>query len=342
MLRTTSENVEIKGIVSAVPKNKVNNFDLTNLFEKEELEKTIKLTGVKSRHIATEQICTSDLCVAAAKNLLDDIIWAPETIDCLIFVSQTPDYILPATSCSIHQRLNLSKNCATFDVNLGCSGYVYGLWIASNLMRNSEIKRCLLLVGDTINRTVYPKDKATSLLFGDAGSATALEQSHNSESLYFVLGTDGYGANNLIIQGGGFRKPYYLEYDEAKKHLYMNGEEIFNFTIQVVPGMIEDLLKYAQLDRENVDYFVLHQANEFIIKHLAKKAKISIEKVPITLSNFGNTSSASIPLTISSAFSKDLSENKRKLIMSGFGVGYSWASVLADVGPLESIKLIEV
>lgn len=206
MLRTTSENVEIKGIVSAVPKNKVNNFDLTNLFEKEELEKTIKLTGVKSRHIATEQICTSDLCVAAAKNLLDDIIWAPETIDCLIFVSQTPDYILPATSCSIHQRLNLSKNCATFDVNLGCSGYVYGLWIASNLMRNSEIKRCLLLVGDTINRTVYPKDKATSLLFGDAGSATALEQSHNSESLYFVLGTDGYGANNLIIQGGGFPK----------------------------------------------------------------------------------------------------------------------------------------
>jgi len=310
------------------------------------------MIGVKTRRIAESSTCTSDLCFVAAKKLIEDLNWTPETIDGIIFVSQTPDYRLPATSCSIQERLGLSEQCAAFDVNLGCSGYVYGLWIAANFIKTGDMKRVLLLVGDTITKAIAPNDKSTAMLFGDAGSATALEYDESASGVSFVLGTDGKGKENLIISAGGFRNPttsHNLVRNgkpeggaSSDNDLYMNGGEIFNFTIKRVPALVKDLLDTGNTETKDVDYFVFHQANEFILKHLSKKMKLEKEKCPINIGEFGNTSSASIPLAIVSELSDVLSKSEKKLAMLGFGVGYSWGGALINVGPLSSLGLLEV
>jgi len=350
--QTKLSNVKIRGIICAVPRNNVDNKAFETVFSPEDIEKSANMTGVRIRRIAEGSICTSDLCTAAAHKLMEDLSWEPETIDGIIFVSQTPDHRLPATSCIIQERLGLSNECAAFDVNLGCSGYVYGLWMASNLIAASALRRVLLLVGDTITKVITPDDKSTAMLFGDAGSATALEYDESATKISFVLGTDGKGKDNLIINAGGFRNPTTTEnlarnVDPEKgtysdNYLYMNGGEIFNFTIKRVPALVKDLLSISDFETKDVDYFVFHQANEFILKHLSRKIKLDQEKCPMNIGKFGNTSSASIPLVIVSELADVLSSNTKKLAMLGFGVGYSWGGVLIDVGPLLSLGLLEV
>lgn len=336
--------VKISGIASAVPMHFRTIQDDIPIFGKNETSKISQSIGVNSRHIAPPHLCTSDICYFAAKSLLNDACISRDSIDALIFVSQTPDYRLPATSCILQNRLGFRTECAAFDLNMGCSGYVYGLWVASTIIAAGNAQQVLLLVGDTSSKLISSKDRSTSLLFGDSGTATLLSKTANDKIMYFNLGTDGSGYNNLIIPAGGCRNPSNestriailkengnLRSDE---HLYMNGAEVFAFTLQRVPPMIDILLKYSKYLQDDIDYYIFHQANKFIVDYLAKKMKLPVSKVPINTYRYGNTSSASIPLILTDILSKQLKTTELKLVFSGFGVGYSWGSVCLDCGPI--------
>lgn len=317
MLRESIDQINIVGISAAVPKHCIDNTTLAF----SDINKTIQSIGVKKRRVSDDTICTSDLCFEAAKKLLTELNWDPTSVDCLIFITQTPDYFLPSTSFVLQNRLGLIEASIVLDINLGCSGYVYGLWLISQIMRNSTIKRGLLLVGDTISKIVSDSDRATFPLFGDAGSATALEKNEKQKTkMHFCLGSDGRGWGNLLVEKGNFRKP--IEQNE-KPSLLMNGNEIFTFTLSRVPEVIESILSDAAWTKEEIDYFVFHQANAFMLNFLRKKLKIPTEKFPMILEDFGNTSSASVPLTLVTA---DFINPMRKMVLAGFGVGYSWAA----------------
>ena len=309
------------------------------------------MTGIQSRPVTDDKTCTSDLCYCAANELLDSLKIDPTSIDALIFVSQTPDYILPPTSHVLQDRLGLSTDAAVFDVNLGCSGYTYGLWLASSLLQG-QIDRVLLLVGDTCSKFTSDQDRSAFPLFGDAGTATIVEKDDSAGSAHFVMGSDGAGAENLIIKAGGFRDPrrgQTLERTEGADgnfrrddELFMNGQEVFTFTLKRVSPLVSELLEYSKSQVENVDHFVFHQANEFMLKHLAKKSGIPEEKMPLTMENFGNTSSASIPLTICQKLKDQLATNQTpKLAMFGFGVGLSWGAAMIQ-SPISVIDNIEL
>jgi 3-oxoacyl-[acyl-carrier-protein] synthase-3 len=239
----------------------------------------------------------------------------------------------------LQHRLALPTSCAAFDVNLGCSGYVYGLWIAASLVAAGQ-RRVLLLVGDTINKLVSPLDRATALLFGDAGSATALESDPDAGPMHFVLGTNGAGGRHLIVPAGGARQPHTAETSvrsarengnvRSDDDLHMVGAEIFAFTLKEVPPLIDQALAAAGWTRDDVDHVVFHQANRFMLQHLARKMNLDEAKVTMALQQFGNTSSASIPLALSSAVRADA---HKKFILAGFGVGYSWAALAFAPAP---------
>lgn len=334
----------IAGLVSCVPSNVLDNAFFEERFGGGVAEVT-KMTGVLTRRRAEENVTTSDLCEAAAERLLEKLGWERDSVDGLIFVTQSPDYRLPATACSVHGRMNLRVGAIAFDVNLGCSGYPYGLWLAMMAIQTGAMKRVLLAVGDTSGKTIDPTDRATALLFGDAGTVTAIEKSDDEEEVVdFILGSDGKGADNLIIPNGAFRVRTAEGRFEGRDldKLYMDGGEIFTFTLKSVPPLINETIEVAGVDKEEYDAFLLHQANTFMINHLAKKAKLPKEKVPINIDRYGNTSSATIPLLMTTDLAEPLSQNKLRLGMFGFGVGYSWASASLDVGPLRCVETITI
>ncbi|HEX4326339.1 MAG TPA: ketoacyl-ACP synthase III [Burkholderiales bacterium] len=330
----------IAGVVASVPKRVVGNDHFLQTYSADEVGNIEKMVGVKERRWVDLGQTTADLCAAAASRLLEQLQWAPESIDALIFVSQTPDYRLPATASVLQDRLGLGRHCAAFDVNLGCSGYVYGLWLAMQMLQGGGMSRVLLLVGDTISKVVDPADRASAMLFGDAGSATAVEAGGSGGT--FVLGSDGAGAPNLIIEQGAFRQPAAGQREGGRNPacLRMDGGEIFNFTLKVVPGLVNALHAAAGV-AGSVDYYLFHQANQFMLKHLAKKAKLKEDQVPINIDRYGNTSSATIPLLMSTELSEILTLEKKSVAMCGFGVGYSWAGALLEVGPLKVLERIE-
>jgi 3-oxoacyl-[acyl-carrier-protein] synthase-3 len=318
----------------------------------EESQKIATGTGVHSRHVADPHICTSDMCSAAASNLLEATGWDAASIDALVFVSQTPDYHLPATACIIQERLGLAKSCAAFDLNLGCSGYVYGLWVVSRLMSASGIKRALLLAGETASWTAAPTDRAVSFLFGDAGTATAIEFDADAAPMSFSLGTDGTGHRNIMIPGGGYRNRTSAETlvrsageDGVLRNEHesrMNGPEVFTFTLREVPALIKGALATAGKSIDEIDSFVPHQANLFMLQHLAKKMKIPQEKVALGLAEYGNTSSASIPLTICSTLRDRVAAGRNTLMLAGFGVGWSWGAAVITCDSLIVPPIAEV
>ena len=314
-------------------------------------DKIGKNIGIAVRHVASESICTSDLCCAAAERLLAELNWDRDSISGLIFISQTPDYVLPATSYSIHQRLGLPSTCYSFDVNLGCSGYVYGLWLAASLMQTASGK-VLLLVGDTISRIASPQDQTVTFLFGDAGSATALEPSPEAAPMFFNIGSDGSGEKSLIVPAGGFRHrsdersgirtPRENGNLRSDEDLYMDGPEVFTFTLKRVPSMVKSVLEAASCELGDIDAFVFHQANAFMLTHLAKRLKIPAEKFILALANFGNTSSASIPLAlVTSSLRERMTSSPVRLLLAGFGVGFSWAAAILTCGPGVFPEVIE-
>lgn len=337
-------NLALRGVVCAVPRTEVTNVSFQERFGADGVADVSRMIGVESRRRAAPDQTTADLCQSAAETLLAELGWERRSVDALIFISQTPDYTLPATACALHGRLQLQSSCAAFDVNLGCSGYAYGLWLAAKMLDGQAIQRVILLVGDTISKTVDPNDRATALLFGDAGSATALEFAPDAAPAHFILGSDGRGERHLVMPASGYR-PY--SDDDARlagrdpAYLFMDGGEIFNFTLTHIPPLVSELLLLAAKPREEIDVFLFHQANTFMLKHIIKKAKIPAEKAPMNMARFGNTSSASIPLLIADQLT-DKTTNKLTIAMFGFGVGYSWAAALLELPPLTINRLIEV
>lgn len=343
-LAVTVRDFAVRGLVCAIPAKKIGNEAFHAAFGESAVADVVKMIGVHTRHQAGENQTSADLCQAAADCLLAELGWGRDSVDALIFISQTPDYRLPATACALQARLGLKNGCAAFDVNLGCSGYVYGLWLASRLLDGQAVKRVLLLAGDTISKTVNPQDRATALLFGDAGSATALEFDDHAPHAHFILGTDGAGEKNLIIAHGAYKR-----YDGSDARLegrdpaclYMDGGEIFNFTLKRVPQLVADLVALSCRGKEDIDLFLFHQANTFMLKHIVKKSKIAAERAPINMDRYGNTSIASIPLLMAEQLPS--SGTARSVVaMVGFGVGYSWSAALLDTAPLAVNRIIEV
>ena len=340
------DGVALRGLRACVPEasrtlQEQNLID--DAIERERLQKSI---GVRSRHIAPPEVCTSDLCQRAAENLLADLGWARDSIDVVILVTQSSDFVIPATACALQHRLGLG-NCLAFDINLGCSGYAYGLWTAASLLKTLSIQgrpaRALVLAGDVSTSKLMPGDRGTVPLFGDAGSATALEIDPQASPWTGVFGTDGSGAPHILVEAGGLRKPLVLPeqpHDQATQEalfkaarLHLNGVEVFNFTLKNVPPLIHGLMEAAGTTVEQVDHFVLHQANQMMLKHLAKKSGLPEAKTPIAMERYGNTSSASIPLTMADSLAESLAQ-PREIVMVGFGVGWSWSALKLRTGPL--------
>jgi len=340
------KNVKISGIASAVPavikslEEAAIQLNLSD-FQVGRMKKDL---GIGKRHVVNSHICASDLCRPAVKALLSELEYDPATIDAMIMVTQTPDYFQPATSCVLHGRLGLAKSCATFDINLGCSGYVYGLWLGSMIIHSGNAKRVLLLAGDTLSRCVSSSDRTVVPLFGDAGSATMIEEGANDSEMTFALHSDGTGYKHLVVPAGAFRKRLSVETTKqeqckngstrSEEYLYMNGAEIFNFSIREVPPLVEEVLAVSGLKKEEVDYFIFHQANKFVISNIARMLGIPIEKAPFNVfERYDNQSSASIPVTLCEDLNTEVRKNKKKVVLAGFGTGLSWAACAMSLGP---------
>nr|WP_321522372.1 ketoacyl-ACP synthase III [uncultured Macellibacteroides sp.] len=322
------KNVRIAGISAGAPKQTICNLNLQNLSKDYDAAAFVETTGVYERHV--DDLTVSDLCIPAAEKLIADLGWSKDEIDAVVFVSQHADYILPATSCIIQNKLGLSKECFAEDIALGCSGWVYGLSNVCSLVSTGNIKKALLMNGDAKKRI-----KCEDALFGFAGTVTALEYKEGAESFKFHLGTDGSGYDAIIIPDGGARnqvsaKSFDLEEIDGRKYTRlesrMKGMDVFSFGISTAPKSVKKLAEHFQFDYQECDYLLLHQANMKMNNMIAKKLKFAPEKVPSSMYNFGNTSSASIPLTIVTQL-KERAAVETKYVCCGFGVGLSWGTV---------------
>lgn len=342
-------NIGIKAIAACVPPQVVSNRDLTYIMTEEEIQKAINNIGIEERRIADDNVCASDLCYEAAKQLLNDNSIDPASIDALIFVSQTPDYHQPATAPILQHRLGITKDCLAFDINLACSGYVYGLATAYAYASSQGINRVLLLVGETMSKIVSKFDKVNTPLFGDAGTATLIECGDYGEST-FSLHSDGSGAEVMMIPAGGFRTPSSVntlvtETDEdgnkrSLEQFRMDGMAVFNFGMKEEPRDVKNLLQQLGMTIGDVDLLIYHQANKFMTDFFSKWLKIDKSKTPYCIQKFGNTSSASIPLTIVSELKSNYT-NRKHVILSGFGAGLSWGNVMLDLTKCQISNLID-
>lgn len=319
----------VAGVATCVPPKVVDNIDLGANFGAEEVRKVVAMAGVRNRHVVEHGTTSADLCFEAASQLLDRLGWERASVTGLIMVTQSPDYFLPSTSCVLHKWLGLSNACAAFDVGMGCSGYPYGLYLAGAMMASGGQQRILVLHGETASYFPSADDHATTLLFGDAGSATALEGMCDAPPSHFCLHTDGQGYEGLIIRGGGFRDR--SPRDPRDLCLSMDGAGVFNFTIKRVPVLIGDTLRFAGATVADIDWFMFHQSNRFIMKHLAKKSAIPDDKFPIILDRFGNCGGVSVPLAMTQSLPVERSAAARVMFV-GYGVGLSWGAAVTEIG----------
>ena len=333
------ENVAIKGISACVPPKVEENRDIS-FYTPEEAEKVIESTGVERKHVVADSgITASDLCLKAAEKLIADLGWEKESIDLICNVTQTSDYTNHPNAFVLHEKLGLKNDCMTLDLYHGCPGWVIGLSSAAALVSNGTIKRALLLDGDNITSVQYGQDRESRPLFGDAGTATALEFDVEATPLFFETGTNSVDGVALIHKKGGSREPHTLESYKQELGLLtgvlsteglddlMDGMSVFSFGITTPPKSVKQLCEHFGIDMESVDKLVLHQANMFMVKKIAKKLKFEPERVPSCLKDYGNTTSTSIPLTIVTQCKEDYSNSKQKTMACAFGTGLAWASV---------------
>lgn len=301
-----------------------------------------KKTGIERRRICPPDMTASDMACKAAEKLFANGI-NKNIIDFVILCTQSPDYFLPTTACIIQQRLELPKNCGAFDFNLGCSGYIYGLGIAKGLIESGQARNILLLTSDTYSKYINPKDHATKPLFGDGASATLVSACECEYSGIYgnVYGTDGSGAESLIVPAGGMRSPFrdndIQEYTDAfgnfrtNRDLYMNGAEIMNFALEVVPVTLEKILAETSLSKKDIDYYVFHQANNMILDYLREKCGLQDMPYWNDVTNYGNTVSSSIPIALSDMMSLEGNSRMKRVLIIGFGVGLSWGGCIIDL-----------
>ena len=327
----------IKHVAYYLPETVITNETIVSDFPEWSVEKITEKVGVNQRHVASPDETAADMAEKAAVKLLDQNDIDRETIDFIILCTQSPDYFLPTSACLLQTRLGLRQDIGAFDFNLGCSGFVYGLAIAKGLIAGGIASNVLLLTAETYNKYLHPKDKGNRTIFGDAASATLVSDEGFAEIMDFALGTNGKGANNLIVKSGASRMPEKqndLTYDKngnpvSSDHLFMNGAQIFAFTQRNVPQVVNEVLDKNHLAKEDIDLFVLHQANRYMLDFLRKKMEIPEDKFYIFMENVGNTVSNSVPVCLVEA----QKENRLKgnVLLCGFGVGYSWGAVVLKV-----------
>ena len=328
----------MRGIAACVPSRIEENKDYT-LLSSGEIDKYIQVTGVECRHCAIHDgsICTSDLCQKAAEKLIENLGWDKSEIGLLIFVSHTTDYKLPATACVLQDKMGISKSCLAFDITLGCSGYLVGMGVAGGLLQNGTVKKALVMVGNTQSEYASYEDRSMYLLLGDAGTVTALEYCEGCvDMMDFNYMTDGSGRESVIVPDGGSRNPvneksFELEdcgdgVKRTRLHEKMVGEDVFSFAIRNVPKNFNELLERIGLDKNEVDYMLLHQANKFLCEKLRKKIGFPSEKCPYNINEYGNTSGATIPLLMVTNLKKELESRPLTLCMTTIGVGFSLGS----------------
>lgn len=321
----------IAGLEYYLPEQTLSNEQLAAEFPEWGAEKIAEKTGIQTRHIAAQDELSSDLAAAAARKLFASGAVSARDIDHVIFCTQTPDFALPTSACLLQHRLGIPTTAGAFDFSLGCSGYVYGLSLAKGLIESAQASRVLLLTGETYSKLLDPADKTVRTIFGDAGSATLITGSDDiSEAAVgpFFFGTDGSGGANLICHRGGFRGA--VAEAAGRDALWMNGPEIFNFTLKVVPQAVEGVLKKAQLGLEDIDLFVFHQANRYMLDHLRKKLKVPEHKFVYAMAHCGNTVSSTIPIALVEAMRMGTLKAGMRVMLVGFGVGYSWGATLVQ------------
>jgi 3-oxoacyl-[acyl-carrier-protein] synthase III len=326
--------MRIESISYHLPNTELSNPQLLELFENFDVQKLEQKVGIKSRRIASDDETAADLAYHAGLKVLKE--FDKSKIDFLIFCTQSPDYFLPSSSCILQDKLGLSTHIGAFDFNLGCSGFVYGLSLAKGLISSKQAKNVLLLFGETYTKHIHPNDKANRAIFGDAGSACIISDSDEGDIGEFSFGTDGGGANNLIVKNGAFRAKntnvntysYGSGNLTSDAHLYMNGPEVFNYTIEVIPDLIKETLAKNNVSSEDVDYFVFHQANKFMLNYLRKKTGIEKSKFLISMENTGNTVSNTIPIVLSNFEKEGIIKRGNKICIVGFGVGLSQAGTV--------------
>jgi 3-oxoacyl-[acyl-carrier-protein] synthase-3 len=344
-------NTRIAGISACVPPRIFYN-DQYDHISPEDRKVLIKTIGVKEKRHVDKGVISSDLCFRAAQVLLDELQWNTDEVDLLVFVSQTRDYMMPATACILQDRLGLTKQCMAFDLDLGCSGYVYGLSVVYSLLSAGGINKALLLAGEVPTPNSSYEDKSVYPLFGDAGTATAVEIQHGRTESIFNLQTDGSGYDAIMIHDGGSRnyidpaKTFEIkEISEGIKrhraHIALDGMKVFNFSLTEVRPNIKKVLAEAGKEIDEVDYFVFHQANRLMNETIRKQLKITPEKYPYSIDLYGNTSSASIPLTMVHSLDADVLRQKLSFVLSGFGVGLSWGSCYIETEGIVCPPVIE-
>jgi len=343
-------NFALKALASCVPEREFNNLDY-DLIPLKERETLIKMTGVGKRRVAKLGMTTADLCEQAALKLFTETGWERDSVDVLIFVSQSRDFLIPCTSVILQHKLGLPKTTLAMDIPLGCSGFIYGMSVMGSLLSSGALKRGILMAGDisTVNCSV--KDKSTYPLFGDAGSVAFFEYDPNADPVHFNLQSDGSGWQAISIPEGGMRNFAskesfdYVDIEEGvsrnKVQLTLNGIEVFNFSLREVAPNINALLTAVSQPIENFDYYLFHQANMLMNESIRKKLRLPKEKVPYTLPIYGNTSSASIPLTIVSQIGQEISSKKLSLLLCGFGVGLSWGTALINTSDVVCPAIVE-
>ena len=344
MARWEIKNVNIAGVAMAVPEHTVKTAEI-DLFTQEEADVFDKTVGIKSRHIAPDTMCASDMCQAAGEKLLEELGWEKESINALIFESVTGDYRTPPTSCLLQYRMRLSEDCFCVDIPMGCCGCMYAITVAGNLLTTGQIKRALVLVGDTALRMGSMKDKSRVPLFGDGGTALALEYDETANDIIIDFHTLGKGYEALMTPHGGFRHPATPEsfiYEDfgngivrAPYHTMINGMNVFSFAISRPPKSVEQFMADYNIDRNtDVDYFLIHQANKMIVDRVVKKLKLPVEKCPYNLEEFGNLGGASIPSLMVTRIADKLRKEPTTILGSSFGLGLSWGTMLLKTKPM--------
>ena len=343
------KNVSLRGVAGTVPDNPVKSVDLP-VFNQEEADTFDKTVGILNRYIAPSDICASDLCKDAGERLLAALAWEKESVDVLLFVSVTGDYKTPPTSAILQERMGLPNATFVLDVPMGCCGCIYGITVAGNLLSAGTAKRALVLVGDTAMRMGSTKDKSRMPLFGDSGTAMALEYDPTAEDIVIEMNTLGSGYQALMTPHGGYRHPVTkesFEYEDfgngivrAPKDALINGMDVFSFAISKPPISVKNMMERLGLDKDkDIDFFLIHQANKLIVDRITKKLKLDPEKTPYNLQEFGNLGGASIPMLMTTTIADSLSTRPLTLLCSSFGLGLTWGTMVMKTKPMVCVKL---
>ena len=353
MARWNIHNVRMSGVSACVPKEVVHSEDFP-FFDKEGAEVFNNTVGIRKRRLGPDSLCASDMCQAAAEKLLAELGWEKESVDMLVFESVTGDYKTPPTSCLLQDRLGLSEDCFCVDIPMGCCGCMYAMNVAGNMLSNGDIRRALLLIGDTALRMGSMQDKSRVPLFGDMGTAIALEYDPSAQPIMIDFHTLGSGYKALMTPHGGYRHPIteesFVQEDfgngiiRAPKDTLIDGMAVFTFAISKPAKTVANLMEELHIDKDNdIDYYLIHQANKLIVDRLVKKLKLPAEKVPYNLEEFGNTGGASVPGLMVTRLREQLQqEGNKRLLCSSFGLGLSWGTMLLNVEKLVIPELIEI